>query len=321
MYVNLSIAVIIPCFNEERQIAGVLKAIPEFVDWIIVVDDGSEDDTENISLREGAIVVKHNRNRGVGAAFKSGLNKAIDLDADIMVNIDADGQFNPADITKLITPISNGEYEVVTASRFINKDYYPKMSKIKFLGNKFMSWFISKLTDNKFYDVSCGFRAYSRKAMIQLNLFGDFTYTQETFIDLSLKSIMIKEIPIHVLGKREHGKSRVASNLFRYGYQTLKIIIKTLRDHKPLKLFGFFALIMFLLGLGFGIFLMHYYIINGSFSPNKWAGLLSLFSIALSIVLLFVGFIMDSISRIRNNQEKILFYLKKTDNINIKRTE
>ncbi|MFC1888110.1 glycosyltransferase family 2 protein, partial [Candidatus Cloacimonadota bacterium] len=193
-----SIAVVIPAYNEAAQIGSVIKTIPEFVDWIIVVDDGSKDDTGIISRNSGAILVTHSKNKGVGAAFKSGLDKAIDLNADIMINIDADGQFNPDDITKIIAPIVNDEAEFVTASRFINKEYYPRMSKIKFLGNKFMSWFISRLTDNIFYDVSCGFRAYSRKAMIQLNLFGDFTYTQETFIDLSLKGIIIKEVPLHV---------------------------------------------------------------------------------------------------------------------------
>jgi len=309
---NHTIAVVIPAFNEEKQIGQVIESIPEFVDHILVVDDGSSDRTVEISKKHGAKTVSHKKNKGVGAAFNSGVKAILNMDdVDIMVNIDADGQFNPVDIEKLVTPIIKKKADFVTASRFIKKKYYPKMSKVKFLGNLFMSRFISSLTKQKFYDVSCGFRAYSKETLQRLNLFGDFTYTQESFIDLAFKNMTILEIPVHVKGKREHGKSKVAANLFRYGIQTLKIIIRTFRDYKPFRLFGYLSLMTFLIGLGFAIFLGIHYLQADAFSPHKWAGFTAGFFWVVTLLFLLIGFVMDMFARMRQNQEEILYELKK----------
>lgn len=308
---NKSIAVVMPALNEEEQIGQVIEAIPGFVDHILVVDDGSGDRTAEIAKEKGAITVSHNKNRGVGAAFITGVRIILEMPVDIMVNMDADGQFNPDDIEQLVSPIIEKKADFVTASRFIEKDYQPKMPALKVMGNKFMSRFISRLTGQKFYDVSCGFRAYSRETLQRLNLFGDFTYTQETFIDLAFKNIEILEVPVHVKGKREHGKSRVASNLFRYGFQTMKIIIRTFRDNKPFRLFGFMSLITFLIGLGFAIFLIIYRIRTGSFTPNKWTGFAAGIFFVAALLLLLIGFVLDMFARMRRNQEEILFELKR----------
>lgn len=314
MLENKTIAVIIPAYNEEKKIAHVIETIPKFVDKVIVVDDGSADKTKEIAQQSGAIVISHRGNKGVGAAFKTGVKTALNLDLDIAVNIDADGQFNSNDIEKLVTPIINGEADFVTASRFKDPTFYPEMSKVKFWGNKFMSRFISRITRQKFYDVSCGFRAYSKETLQRLNLFGQFTYTQETFIDLVYKNLTILEVPVHVRGKREHGKSRVASNLFRYAYQTVKIIIRTFRDYKPFRLFGYASLVTFLIGFGFGLFLFIHYLQTGQFSPHKWAGFTSGFFLLSSLVLLLIGFVLDMFARMRHNQEELLYELKRARN-------
>ncbi len=313
MYKGKKICVIIPAFNEEVLIGNVLDTLPNFIDIIIVVDDGSTDGTVDIAKSKGATVISHGKNEGVGAAFQTGLKKTMELGADIMVNIDADGQFNPKDIDKLIKPIIDNEADFVTASRFKNPDYYPKMTKVKFYGNKLMSSLIAKIVGKKFYDVSCGFRAYSKEALLRINLFGTFTYTQETFLDLAFKNVSIAEIPIKVKGIREHGKSRVASNLFRYGYQSLKIILKTYRDYKPLSFFGIISFLTFLIGLALGGFLITYYLNTGAFTPHKWAGFASAFFIVMSSLSLIVGFILDMFARMRINQEEILFYLKNSN--------
>jgi glycosyltransferase involved in cell wall biosynthesis len=312
MLSNKTIAVVIPALNEEEQIGKVIEAIPDFADHIIVVDDGSTDHTVNIAKGKGASIVSHKYNRGVGAAFISGVKRFLELQADIMVNIDADGQFNPADIEKLIRPILENQADFVTASRFIDKAYKPDMSLIKYMGNRLMSRFVSRLTHRKFYDVSCGFRAYNKETLQRLNLFGDFTYTQETFIDLAFKQIEILEVPVHVRGRREHGKSRVASNLFRYAVQTLKIIIRTFRDNKPFRLFGFMSAFSFLLGLVFAVFLGIHYLRTGAFTPHKWAGFTAGFFFMVSLLLLLIGFVLDMFARMRRNQEEILFELKKS---------
>jgi hypothetical protein len=185
------------------------------------------------------------------------------------------------------------------------------MPKVKFWGNQFMSRFISKLTGQKFYDVSCGFRAYSKETLQRLNLFGEFTYTQETFIDLAFKKMAIMEIPVVVRGTREHGKSKVASNLFRYGFQTLKIIIRTFRDYKPFRLFGYLSLFSFIIGLAFAIFLGIHYLQEGQFTPHKWAGFTSGFFFVMTLLFLLIGFVMDMFARMRQNQEEILYELKR----------
>lgn len=307
------VIVLIPALNEEEKIGEVIQAIPEFVDQVVVVNDGSTDNTAAVARKQGANVVSHMRNKGVGAAFQTGVQHALQSPFDILVNMDADGQFNPADIEHLIQPILNKEAHFVTASRFKDKALVPVMPKIKYRGNQFMAWFISKITKQRFYDVSCGFRAYTRDTLLHLNLFGDFTYTQESFIDLVFKGQTIQEVPTKVRGTREFGKSRVASNLFRYGYQTLSIILRIYRDYKPFRLFGLMGLFSLLAGIGLGGFVFWHYLSTGFFTPYKWLAFAAGFFSLLGLLLLLLGFIMDTFSRMRHNQEEILYHLKKQD--------
>lgn len=305
------ISALLPALNEEKNIGRVIEALPEFIDQVFVVNDGSTDRTAEVAAEKGAIVITHAKNKGVGAALNSGIRHILTTQTDILVNLDADGQFNPEDIIHIVQPILDKKAQFVTASRFKDKELKPKMPRAKYLGNQFMSRFISRLTGEKFHDVSCGFRAYDREALNRLNLFGEFTYTQETFIDLAFKNIDIAEIPVVVRGQREFGKSRVASNLFRYGWQTLKIIIRTYRDNKPFRLFGFASALSALTGLGFGIFLLVHFIQNGQFTPHKWAGFTSGFFLVVALLLLLMGFILDMFARMRKTQEEILYQLKK----------
>lgn len=311
MYNQHKICVVLPALNEEASIGSVIEKIPDFVDHVIVVNDGSTDATKAISESKGAIVVTHSENKGLGLAFKSGLDKVLALKGDIMVNMDADGQFSPNDIEKLILPIINKKADFVTASRFKKKEFWPEMSTVKFYGNQFMSYWISKIVGQRFYDVSCGFRAYSRDTLLKLNLFGKFTYTQETFIDLAFKELTILEVPTKIRGTREFGKSRMASNLFKYGYRTSSIILRSLRDYKPLRLFGYLSMVTFLISISLLIFFIGNYINTGNFSPHKWAGFTASFFFILSIIIIGLGFIMDMFARMRLNQEEMLYNLRK----------
>jgi hypothetical protein len=201
----------------------------------------------------------------------------------------------------------------VAASRFKDPGLYPDMSRTNFLGNRLMSLLVSRLTGRAFHDVSCGFRAYSRDALLRLNLFGSFTYTQETFLDFAFKDISMLEVPVEVRGRREHGSSRVASNLFRYAWQTLKIIVRTMRDYRPLKLFSGISLALLVLGLIPAVFLAVHYAGTGSFSPHKWAGFLAGFLFLLSAMGYLLGFILDMFARMRVNQEEILARLREKE--------
>lgn len=310
-YRRLKIIVIVPAYNEEKSIGKVIEKIPKYIDEILVVNDGSDDDTSRVARHYGASVINHPINKGVGSAFDTGRTYALTKDFDLIVNIDADDQFNPQDIEKLILPIIAGEADFVSASRFKDKEFVPKMSRLKYIGNRMMSYLISKIVNRRFYDVSCGFRAYSREAIMKLNLFGEFTYTQETFLYLAFKNMRILEIPVKVRGTREIGKSRISNNVIVYAYQTLKIIIKTLRDYKPLKLFGALSVMFCLIGSVLLLFLLAHYIRVGMFTPHKWAGLTGGFFIMLSIINLAIGFILDMFTRMRWNQEEIIYKLNK----------
>lgn len=310
MYRNHIIGLLIPAYNEAENLGGVLADVPDYVDHVLVVNDGSVDETATVASNYGAQVVSHSTNKGVGATFNTGVRYMLKTNVDILVNMDADGQFQPGDISRLLDPVIDGQAQFVTASRFIDKNLHPVMPAIKKWGNFQMSRLISKLTGQKFYDVSCGFRAYHRETLYRMNLFGSFTYTQETFIDLVFKDVDIKEVPVKVLGKREKGKSRVASNLFRYGWQTSKIILKTFRDYRPFQLFGFVAAIF--TGIAFLLLggMFYHKLMTGTFTPYKWLGFAGGSAALIALGALLLGFILDMFARMRHNQEEILFYLK-----------
>ncbi len=315
----MKLAVIIPAFNEEDSLASVIQSIPEAISAIstidiVVVDDGSTDGTAEVARQAGVHVVRHVQNQGVGAAFQSGLHKALELGVDVTVNIDADGQFSPLDIPKLIQPILRDEADFVTANRFVTADgplCKPKnMSAIKYWGNKQVSRLISLIAKESFSDVSCGFRAYSRTALLQLNLIGRFTYTQESFLDLATKGMRITSVPVDV--KYFPGrKSRVAGNLPRYAIRISGIIFRTFRDHQPIRFFGLLGAIFFVLGLLLDSFVLWHFYSVGSFTPYKSVALGGIYLTSLGIIIWIVGLMADMLDRIRSNQEKILYMLKR----------
>jgi len=312
----MKLCVIIPALNEEATIGDVIARVPADVPGvsetaIVVVDDGSTDRTAQLSEAAGATVVSHGQNRGVGAAFHTGVDKALEMGADLMVNMDGDGQFDPEEIPRLLAPLLAGEAQFVSASRFMKREYYPEMSAVKLYGNKLMSALVSALTGVKYYDVSCGFRAYTRDALLRLNLFGGFTYTQETFLDLSFKGVSIREVPVRVRGTRRFGKSRVASNLPRYCLRASRIIFRSFRDYRPMAVFGGLAGAMFVLAVCFGTFLLIHYARVGELFPHRWAGFAAAFLAGMGTLVFTTGLVADMLARIRANQERILYLLKK----------
>ncbi len=307
--------VAIPAYNEEEKIGEVIQNIPKKIKGILkihvlVIDDGSTDKTVKISMDSGAEVLKNHYNMGYGVAFGKALQYAVENNFDLMVSIDGDAQFSPLDIPRLIDPIIKNEADMVTASRFIDKKYYPRMPLSKFWGNKLMSRLISKLVRKKFYDVSCGYRAYSQKTMLSLNLHGKFTFSQETFIDLSFKGLKIMEVPVKVKYFPSR-VSKISSNLFTYGINAFKIILETYRDHKPFTFFSYIALFFFIVSILFGSILLYTYISIGSFHPNVWSGFVGGTFFFISVIFFIVGISADIIKRIRVNQEEILYLLKR----------
>ena len=311
-----TLLVMMPALNESVTIASVIRRIPREIPGldaveILVVDDGSTDDTVAIALAEGASVLSHRKNRGVGAAFQTGVEEAIRRGSEILVNIDADGQFTPEDIPALVAPILAGKADFVSASRFKDKALIPQMPWAKLAGNWGMAKIISFLCKDRFYDVSCGFRAYHREVILRLVLLGQFTYTQETLLVMSQKGMRIVELPLVVRGEREHGKSRVASNLFRYAWRTLGIIFSFIRDYSPGVLFHNAAAMFALSSLAVGGFFVWHRIATGAFSPHIWAGFVSSFLFGLAVMSFGMGQIATMVARLRSVQERQLLLVRR----------
>jgi glycosyltransferase involved in cell wall biosynthesis len=312
----VKLCVLMPALNEEATIAevisGIPREIPEITEVVVlVVDDGSTDRTNELASGAGAVVVRHSENKGVGVAFQTGVQEALAMGADIMVSMDSDGQFDPADIPALVAPILRDRAGFVTASRFMRRAFYPKMSLVKFLGNLGMSALVSVLAGRRFYDVSCGFRAYTRDTLMRLNLFGNFTYTQETILEMAFKGVKMAEVPLMIRGVRAHGKSRVASNILYYAVNTSKIILRSFRDFKPMLVFGWMAIVLGAAALGLAGFLLYHYVTTGTLSPHKWAGFTAGYLGGVAFMVFVTGLVADMLLRIRLTQERILYLLKK----------
>lgn len=308
--------VVLPALNEAVTLKTVIDRIPREIPGIgtvavLVVDDGSTDETVAVARAAGARVVSHGNNRGVGAAMQTGLDDAVRSRADFMVNIDADGQFSPEDIPALLAPVLAGEAEFATASRFKDPRLVPEMPLAKRIGNWGMARIVSVLAGKRFDDVSCGFRAYTRETMLKLVLMGEFTYTQESILVLAQRRVRMVEIPLAVRGVREHGQSRVASNLFRYAYRTTSILYAVIRDYSPLAIFNGTAALLLALSSGLGAFFFGHYLVVGAFSPHLWAGFLAAFLCGMSVLVWGLGQIAVMIARIRRMHERELYILRR----------
>lgn len=312
----MKLLIYMPALNEEQSISSVIESILK-IDLsvpfsILVVNDGSSDNTARIALDSGAFVISHSRNKGVGGAFLTAVNYSIDNDIDILVSIDADNQFSSKEIKKLIKPILEENADFVLGTRF-NSGKPKNMPTIKFLGNLLVNKIISRISNEKIIDASCGFRAYSRFSLLNLNLQGDFTYTHETILDLINKKNTVAQIPISVQYFKDR-KSRVAGNVIDYGLKSLKIILKSYKDYAPFRFFLSIGLFFLFIGVLSFCFVSLHWFNTGEITPYKSLGVTSLFLVFCFLIFLVLALVTDILSRIRNNQEKILFLLKKNEN-------
>ncbi len=313
---KITLVVVIPCYNEEKTLASVIKSIPKRIAGIakirtLVVDDGSTDETVRMAKKcHVSHIISHYRNKGLGATFRTGRDEALSLGADIIVTIDADGQFDAKEIPKLITPIVEKKADMVTGSRFLTGKKIPNMSPERLFGNKVFTMVVNMLTGGHFTDTQCGFRAYSSEAAMHLLLHGDFTYTQEVFLNLVDLGMVIRETPIHV--KYFNGrKSRISGSLLRYGRNSIGIIIRAARDIQPLKFFGIPAVFMLVSGITLGTFMFVRYVILHQTSPYKTLIDVAMALVIMGILVMFLALIADMQREFRHNQERILYFLKK----------
>ena len=305
----------LPAFNEEAKIGNTIRRIPRVlgsVDEILVqvIDDGSRDQTVVIAREAGADFVYSNGvNRGIGKTFRYAVESALANGADIMVNIDADGQFDPLDIEKLVRPVLSGQADLVSADRFS----YHKAKNIPWIKdflNRFAAGTIGRFMNTKISDLTCGFRAYSRETLLRLNLPGDYTYTQEVIIDALGKNLKVLWIPVEVT-YFEGRESRVVKSIVSYVSNSSRIILKAVRDVRPMKFFGIPGLFLIALSLAVFIGFLFFYFQDFKISPYRNYLLFSAVTFLIGLQFFVFSLIADMIKSNRKLTEDLMYLMKK----------
>jgi len=311
----MKLVVMIPAYNEENSIGKVIREIPREIDGIknieiIVVNDGSTDNTEKIAIESGANhIITHRKNLGLARAFKTGLDYALKLGADIVVNIDADGQYNAKEIPKLVSPILEGKADIVIGDRQIDRlDHMPRVKKV---GNKIATWVTAKLAGVDVRDGQSGFRAFSRKAAMRMNLLGDYTYVQETIIQAANKGLKIEWVPVEF--RKRGGRSRLIPSIWSYARRAGMTILRTYRDYHPLKVFLSIGFALLLVGLIFGLRVLFHYFETGMVTPYLPSAVLSVMLVTVGVITIIFGLLADMLKMQRLLQEEILYRLKKME--------
>lgn len=292
------------------QVKSVAKKLSLFTTDIIVFDDASTDETrahaESLSCRVHTV----HKSRGLGYVFSTMTKKFLDGKYDYLVTLDADGQFDPSEIPCVLEPVTTTRADFATGSRFLPESKTTGISFIKRFGNKMGARYVSSILKEKYSDVTCGFRAYSRDAILMLHTFSDFTYTQEVFLNLGIKKLVIAEVPITTIYFANR-KSKMVSSVIRYIVQSLKIILKSIIVYAPMRLFALLGNLAFLLALASGIFVIVWNHLMGEVTPYKWLGIVSVVSAIAGILMYSTGVLLQITSRIQLTIEEQLYLSKK----------
>jgi len=309
----LKLSIVIPAYNEEKTIAQVIESIPKkfpSIDKIevIVIDDGSTDNTVKIAKNSGATIFSFKKNQGLAKAISFGFSKCIENNSDIMIILDADNQYNSQEIPLILKPVIEKKADIVLGDRQIKKlDHMPSQKKI---GNQIASKILSKVVGMKISDGQTGFRAFNREAIKRIHLFSNYTYTQETILQAKFKNLKIVEIPITF--RKRHDESRLISNIGTYAFRSASLLALTIVYYRPIKFFGILSAILFIIGGIFSVFMINYYFSTGMIRPYYSV-------IALSVLFLISGImsmLMALISAVSNRNsillEEILYHLRGT---------
>lgn len=294
----MQVIITIPAYNEEKTIGNVLKDIKEVINKegynykILVVDDGSKDETSEIAKKEGATVVSHPINFGLAETFKTEIEKCLEMGADIIVHIDADGQYDAKEIPLLIKEIEKG-YDLVLGSRFKGK--IEDMPFIKRWGNKAFSKVLSNICRIKITDGQTGFRAFTKKVAKDINIISKHTYTQEQIIKATKHKFRIREIPV-IFRRRLGGKSRLMKGPFDYAIKAWLSILRIYRDYEPLRFFGIIGGLFFSIGFLIGLWLVYLHFTEG-ITGHLGMIFLMLILITTGLQISLFGFLADMIHK------------------------
>ena len=245
----------IPAYNEENNIAGIITKLKKITNSIIVCDDGSSDMTAEISRNLGAIVISHDKNRGYGATINTIFQKAVEIESDVLVTFDADGQHRVEDIPKLLIPIEKNVADIVIGSRFLkNESDVPNYRR---MGIKMITGVTNASINQKLTDAQSGFRAYSKRVLTEISPSDNgMGISTEILIKASSKSLKISEVPIEIL----YPGNTSTHNPVSHGTSVLISTIKYTSIEHPLKFYGIPSLIFLVMGFIFTYSAIDFYI-------------------------------------------------------------
>jgi len=285
----LNVIVGIPAYNEEKNIAVIITRLKKITDKIIVCDDGSSDLTSKIAEELGAIVIKHEKNLGYGAAIRSIFLKAKNLDCEILVTFDADGQHRVEDINKVINPINNGKSDIVIGSRFLD-DSEKEIPSYRKVGIKVITKITNVSIKKQLTDSQSGFRAYSKKVLDELTpLELGMGISTEILIKASNKNFRILEVPIKII---YHGETST-HNPITHGSSVIISTIKYTSLQRPLTFYGIPSVIFLLIGIVFSYLAIQYYVEIGRLSTNLT--IVASAAVLIGIVLLITAVLLFSL--------------------------
>ncbi len=304
----------IPCYNEEDSLPVTLKALPDKINGIdeievLIIDDGSTDKTVEIAKNLG---VKHfvsmPHNCGLAKAFVAGINMALALGADIIVNTDADNQYCADDIEKLVKPILDGDADMVIGSRPVSKIAH--FSPLKKFLQKLGSYVMRLLSSTDIEDAPSGFRAFSRNAAIQLNVFDNYTYTLDTIIQAKAKGLQLKCVPINV--NPDLRESKLVKNIFDYVRRSMFTMVRMFIIYRPFRFFAILAGIFFTAGVVIGLRFLWFYAF-GSGSGHIQSLILSAILIIIGVQIGVIAIVSELLSINRKLLEDVQRRLKLQD--------
>ena len=304
----------IPCLNEEETLPDTLRDLPKSLNGIdtievLIIDDGSTDRTKEVAKKNGVNhVLSLTNNKGLAKAFMFGMNHALKLGADIIVNTDADNQYFGGDIVKLIQPILNKKADIVIGNRQVETIRH--FSPLKIFLQKLGSWTVRQLSGTTIPDATSGFRAYSREAALQMNVISDFTYTVETIISAGKKNIAIAHTPIRTNKKLR--ESRLFSSIHVYLRRTLVTMLKVYSMYQPLKLFTIAGGTTFLIGFVVGCRYLFFFF-QGQTEGHIQSLIFSAIMLIVGFQIIMMGISAELISVNRQLLEDIQLRIKKKE--------
>jgi len=285
----LKIIVGIPAFNEEKNIATIIAKLADITDTIIVCNDGSSDLTSDIAEKMGAFVINHEKNLGYGAAIRSIFLKAKELDGDILVTFDADGQHRIEDIEKVTKPIIDQEVDLVIGSRFLDESE-KEVPRYRKVGIKVITKITNASIKKQLTDSQSGFRAYSKKVLNELNPSElGMGISTEILIKASSKNFRITEVPIKIL----YAGDTSTHNPVSHGSSVILSTIKYTSIEHPLKFYGIPSMILFIIGISFTYLAVEYYAEIGRLNTNLT--IIAAGTVLIAVVLLITSVLLYSL--------------------------